>query len=145
VSGAEIAGVLVTMPIRTKNPLNMSTGNSRLAGIIRGRMRAKQRHDAKLVVEAALRRRGLDGMSLAPWRVRVTRISPGRLDPHDGLGAALKGVIDGVAEALGIDDGDEARVRFVLQQRKGRREDPQLAKGHGVEILMMPRAGEARS
>jgi hypothetical protein len=59
-------------------------------------------------------------------------VSAGRLDPHDGLGASLKGIIDGIADALGIDDGDESRVRFVLQQRKC------APKVHEVEVLLVP-------
>lgn len=128
-----ILPLLVRLPIRTRNPLNQPTGNTRVAGIMRSRARAQQRGATLLAVSAALRARGLDGVALAPWRVTITRVSPGRLDPHDGLGAALKGVIDGIAEALGIDDGDERRVRFVPAQRKGRRGE------HGVEVLLEPR------
>lgn len=123
-------GILVRLPLRTRNPLNQPTGNTRVAGIMRSRARAEQRGATLMAVSAALSRRRLTGAQLAPVRVTVTRISPGRLDPHDGLGASLKGVIDGVAEALGIDDGDETRIRFVLRQRKEGRGV------HGVEVLV---------
>ena len=127
-------GILVHLPVKTRNPMNGQTGNSKLAAIIRSQQRAKLRGITKLVVLAALKSHQMIGPELAPWRVRMTRVSAGRLDPHDGLGASLKGCIDGVAEALGIDDGDAARIRFVLEQRKG-------PKGHyEVEILLEPQA-----
>ena len=125
-----IPGILVVLPLRTRNPLNQPTGNTRVAGIMRSRARAQQRGVARLAVAAALHARGLTGAQLVPVRVTVTRISAGRLDPHDGLGAACKGAIDGIAEALGIDDGDEARIRFVLRQRKG------PPKHYAVEVLI---------
>lgn len=54
-------------------------------------------------------------------RVRITRISAGKgLDRWDGLPIACKHVIDGVADALGIDDSDP---RFFVEfaQEKGPR------------------------
>jgi hypothetical protein len=134
----QIPGVLVELPVRTRNPNNGQTGNSKLAAIIRGNAKAKVRAATFMVVAAALKRRGFKGPDLAPWLVRITRVSTGRLDPHDGLGAALKGCIDGAAEALGIDDGDEGRIRFQLEQRRGKRGQ------HLVEILLQPKAWESR-
>jgi hypothetical protein len=128
--------VMVYLPVKTKNPLNGSSGNSRIAAVIRSRARAKLRAVTHMMVAAALARRRLAGAPLAPWRVRMTRVSSGRLDPHDGLGASLKGAIDGVADALGIDDGDESRLRFVLEQRKGKRGE------YGVEVLLEPLGGQ---
>lgn len=52
--------------------------------------------------------------------VTITRVAPSRgLDPMDGLGAALKGVIDGVADALGLKDDRDPRVTWRLEQRRG--------------------------
>lgn len=50
-------------------------------------------------------------------QITVTRIAPRRLD-EPNLGQALKHAIDGLSDALRIDDGSRA-VRWVLQQRKG--------------------------
>jgi hypothetical protein len=38
--------------------------------------------------------------------------------------------VDGIAKALGIDDGDRARLRYVYRQRKGKRRE------YGVEVLV---------
>lgn len=46
-----------------------------------------------------------------PYLVTITRYGPSRMD-DDGNAAALKYVRDGIARGLGIDDGDEARIRF---------------------------------
>ena len=50
--------------------------------------------------------------------VRLVRVSPRRLD-DDNLSAALKSVRDGVADVLGVDDGD-SRVVYVVDQESGR-------------------------
>lgn len=52
--------------------------------------------------------------------VRLIRTKPrgGPMD-GDGLAASLKSVRDGVALALGIDDGDTARVRFDYAEERG--------------------------
>ena len=126
-----IPGLMVTLPIRTKNPLNGQMGNSRLAGIIRAGERAKHKEVSYLLVSAGLRGRQ-DLRQVKAFTVTLTRISAGRMD-DDGLAASCKGTRDGIAEALGIDDGDLERLNFVYRQRKG----PQ--KKHWVEALIEPR------
>lgn len=71
---------------------------------------------------ARLMARAVFGAAIATprcWVVRVVRVSPRKLDSHDNLGASLKAVIDGVADALGVDDRD-SRVDFVVDQEKGK-------------------------
>jgi hypothetical protein len=111
-------GILVRIPIRTKNPLNGACGNSRLAAVIRARDRAKQRDVTLLIVVAALHARGLEGPELVPATVTFTRVSAGRLD-DDGLAASLKGPRDSIAKALGVNDGDREAIRFRYAQRRG--------------------------
>lgn len=50
-------------------------------------------------------------------RVELVRVSPRKLD-SDNLQGALKAIRDGVADALGIDDGSP-RYRWGYAQRKG--------------------------
>jgi hypothetical protein len=71
--------------------------------------------------------------------VTLTRIAPRRLD-SDGVVASCKFVRDGVAEALGIDDGD-ARIEWRYEQRKMTIHDGEdrdfvrmFASGYGVHI-----------
>jgi hypothetical protein len=54
-----------------------------------------------------------------PCVVTLTRLSAGTLD-DDNLRGALKGVRDGVADRLGIDDADP-RVRWEYAQEKCKR------------------------
>lgn len=67
---------------------------------------------------------------------RVTRIGPRRIkDDHDNLCAAAKHVVDGVADALGVDDGDRSKVSWTYAQERG---------GYGVRIeLLAPTNKEA--
>lgn len=53
-----------------------------------------------------------------PMRVTLTRIAPRMLDSDNAVGA-LKHVRDGVAEVLGVDDGDP-RVTWEYAQRRGK-------------------------
>lgn len=53
-----------------------------------------------------------------PWRIELGRYGVRRLDTGN-LAASMKHVQDGLCDALGIDDGDEAhRWQYGQQQRK---------------------------
>ncbi|GMV19068.1 MAG: hypothetical protein AMXMBFR56_72920 [Polyangiaceae bacterium] len=64
--------------------------------------------------------------------VRVVRVAPRALDSHDNLGAALKPVIDGVADALGLTTDADARVVFVPDAVRGG------VREHAVELEFYP-------
>ena len=51
-----------------------------------------------------------------PVKVTITRCGPRRLD-RQNLGSALKSIVDGIADAYGVDDGDE-RWEFVFTQKQ---------------------------
>ena len=50
-----------------------------------------------------------------PYEVRIVRLGPRRMD-NDNLVGSAKHVRDGIADALGVDDGDESVVRWVYGQ-----------------------------
>ena len=58
------------------------------------------------------------GCPLGPWVVTLTRYGVRYLD-DDNLAAAFKRIRDGVADALGVDDGDRRRIRWEYVQRIG--------------------------
>lgn len=122
--------IAFTLAIKTTNPNNGATGNSKLAAIIRGRARKTQRQAAWAMTLA------MAGLApTLPCTVVLTRVAPsGGLDPHDGLGAALKGVIDGVADGLGLANDRDERVTWVLTQRRGSR------KQYAVEVRIESQA-----
>jgi hypothetical protein len=106
--------VEVTLAIKTTNPNNGSQGWSRNAAFAKARQRKAQRTATALRVFAA------GPLPELPVVVTVTRIAPSQgLDPHDGLGAALKGAIDGVADALGLKSDRDQRVTWRLGQERG--------------------------
>ena len=111
------APLVFVIRVRTQNVLNARVSNSRAAGIIQRKRDAHERDAAKSATEAAMRRDGLAAHELVPAKVLITRASAGRLDPHDGLPAACKRVVDGIALALGIDDGGPF-VTWAYQQAK---------------------------
>jgi hypothetical protein len=51
-----------------------------------------------------------------PVKVTLVRCGPRKLDRHN-IPSALKAVVDGIADAYGVDDGDD-RWGFVFEQRK---------------------------
>jgi crossover junction endodeoxyribonuclease RusA len=126
-----IPGILVTLPIRTSSPNGGNPGNRR-AAVARSREKKEHRLLARMMLGGALGRRGLKGCDLAPVVVTMTRVSPGTLD-DDNLASACKAARDGIADALGIDDGDTERLRFVYRQRKADKGQ------HAVEVLVEQR------
>lgn len=65
-----------------------------------------------------------------PVVITLTRIGPRKWD-SDNLAISAKAVRDGIADALGIDDGDE-RLEWRYAQRKGR------PKEYAVEVEIVP-------
>lgn len=53
-----------------------------------------------------------------PLTVKLTRISPRRLDEGDNLPMSMKAVRDGIADWLGIDDGSD-KIKWLYGQKKG--------------------------
>lgn len=122
--GPEV-GIKVVLPIRT-----LPEGNVREHWHAVAKRKAEHREVAKMVIGQALKARALRGLDFVPAIVTLTRVSAGKLDKHDNLRSALKFTVDGVAAALGVDDGDEERVEWRYQQRKG------TAGKYAVEILI---------
>lgn len=106
----------VILPIRTWSEPNLRGHWAR-----RARRAHKQREAARMLVRAAL-------ASLPPWNparegkrkrtIWLIRLAPRELD-SDNLVASMKAVRDGVADALGMDDGDD-RLRWRYAQRRGK-------------------------
>ncbi|NMO21916.1 hypothetical protein HPC49_40405 [Pyxidicoccus fallax] len=93
------------VPIATKNPTNQ-----REHPMARHRRAKGQRQATHLFWP------GWKGPALLV--VRLTRVSPRRLDSEDNLPAALKSVRDEVAKKLRLDD-DSPLVRWVYAQAQG--------------------------
>lgn len=125
--GPEV-GIRIVMRMKTTST-NKSWTTSMRARMGAANSARKKREQACLEVTAALRQRGLTGSTFVPVLVTMTRVSAGVLD-DDNLRDPLKPVRDGVADALGINDGDVARIRFKYEQRKG---PPKLP---SVEVLI---------
>ena len=75
-----------------------------------------QRHAAKFLTLQFLNTRHVDDVKF-PAEITMTRIAPRRLDDVNLL-SSIKAVQDGVCDALGIDDGDQA-ITWHYEQRKG--------------------------
>ncbi len=106
--------IAFTLALKTTNPNNGSAGFSRNAAYAKARRRKAERRTAHL------RTLSMVVTPVFPCSVTLTRVAPSDgLDPHDGLGAALKGCIDGVADGLGLKNDRDPRVTWVLSQRRG--------------------------
>ena len=117
--------IVVDIPIRT-----ISEANVREHWAKRAKRSKQQRGLAQLLVEGALGQRVIYGGT-----VTLVRLGPRRLDP-DNLAGSAKHVQDGVADALGIDDGD-ARIRWEYQQEK--------SKDYGVRVVITPAKGDSHA
>ena len=65
-----------------------------------------------------------------PVLVTLTRVGVRKLD-SDNLAGSAKGVRDQIAKLIGVDDGDERKVRWVYEQRKG------IPKQYGLEVRIV--------
>jgi hypothetical protein len=85
------------------------------------RKKERQHDDARSCTRAAMGLAKLTPADLVPCVVTLVRMSSHHkgLDGHDNLRSALKWVVDGIAEALGIDDGGSAVTwRYGQEQCK---------------------------
>ncbi len=76
---------------------------------------SSQRQGALLRVANALYKYALIKAVYKPFRVKITRQGPRRLD-DDNLAGSCKHIRDGVADALGVNDGDTKAVQFSYDQ-----------------------------
>jgi hypothetical protein len=112
--------ITVHLPFITKNNLNGSQGRSFTASMVKARRRKQQREGTHLMLmrKAEPARAWLKvGGSI---EVTVTRVSPGELDQHDGLRAALKAVVDGVTDALGLKTDKHPQLKIEYAQLKAK-------------------------
>jgi hypothetical protein len=65
-----------------------------------------------------------------PVVVTLTRVGVRKLDP-DNLAGSFKHVQDAIAKCLGVDDGDDRKVRWVYEQRKG------IPKEYGLDVRIV--------
>ena len=117
----------VYLPLRT-----VSTLNTREHWSKRARRAAEHRALARMALPAYLRAARLE----LPMQVTLIRVAPRALDPGDNLPASMKGVRDGVADALGVDDRTPL-VTWVYRQRRGKPRE------YGVEIVVEKRIDPA--
>lgn len=68
-----------------------------------------------------------------PCVVDLVRISPKRMDSHDGLQASLKGTCDAIADLLGVDDASD-QIDWLPP-------DQEIGKDMAVRIAIRPRIG----
>lgn len=128
--------VVFVLAIHTKNTLNANFGNSRAAALAQASKDRSHREIARMSTIAAMRSAGVHPADLIPSIVTLGRYSAGRLDEHDGLPAALKRVVDGIALALGVDDGG-GLVKWQYQQVP-------CARGvHGVRVQIERRVRDS--
>ena len=102
----------VFLPIRTWSEANLREHWAKRARRVR-----KQRQAARLLVRAAGNMADTSVLS-GPITRTLTRIAPRTLE-SDNLAGSLKAVRDGVADALGVDDGC-SRIEWRYDQRKGK-------------------------
>lgn len=81
---------------------------------IRHKRSQEQRHKARVVAQAA-------GVHLEPLPlvITITRVGPGKLD-SDSLPPSGKHVRDGIADAIGVDDGDDTKVTWLYAQERAK-------------------------
>lgn len=106
------------VPVRTR-----AEGNNREHWRRVWSRRKEHRTSARLLGRAAS-----EPPTTYPLVVRMTRVGKRRMD-DDNLMGALKGLRDGIADWLGVDDGRTDLVRYEYAQRIG--------KTYAVEVVVL--------
>ncbi len=114
--------ISVTLPLKT-----VSTLNAREHWSKRAARAAEHRAIARMALTGPLRAAKMK----LPVRVTLTRVAPRALDPGDNLPASMKGLRDGIADALGVDDRTPL-VTWSYDQRRGKPRE------YGVEVAVEP-------
>ena len=104
-----------TLPLKLE-----SLANQRTHWRAKARVAKAQRFEAR----AALTGEG-EIWFKGPYAVHITRLGKRKLD-SDNLAISAKHVRDGIADALGIDDGDETKVTWTYAQ--------EIAKEYGCRV-----------
>jgi len=99
-----------------------SAANLREHWAVRAR-RTRAQRDAAFVLGRLLPRWSV------PLTIALCRVAPRLLD-SDNLASALKGVRDGIADALGVSDAPSGGVEWVYSQRRG------APHQHAVEVVV---------
>lgn len=126
-----VPGISVWIPLQTVSEANMRENYWARHG-------RKKKQQAKvfqylLPVRYMIRSRA----PLTPIVVKLTRFGKKKLDPDNYVGS-WKHVQDEVARFLGVDDGDESKVRWVYA-------DQVLADGYAIRIHFAPAGDERES
>lgn len=111
--------IVFRTPYHLKSSANVRLVNSRAAAMATAAQRRKQHEIGRQRTAWALRFAGRRAFELIPCHVVLVRVSAGCLD-DDNLAYAFKYIRDGVAEALGVDDGSQA-ITFEYRQQLGKR------------------------
>lgn len=129
--------VMFTIPLQLKSRANLRPTNSVLAAILQVRSK-KVEHSAGLWhTRNALLRAKISPAEILPCDVWICRISVGKLD-DDNLAGSAKHLRDGIAHALGIDDGGRL-ARWHYQQRKPECQQGPVAIRQGVQVSIVRR------
>lgn len=110
--------LVIRLPLRLVNALN-----AREHWAVRRKRTAEQRSVARWMVETAMKR-----TTSRSFEVTLIRLGGRKMD-SDGCVGSFKAIRDGIADALGIDDGSE-RIRWNYEQCQGGEV--------GVEIRIKP-------
>ena len=93
-------------------PLRTAPGNPRELWQARSRRVKKERHAVAWLLKSVTKPE-------LPCSVLLTRVAPSNGLDDDNLRSALKPARDQIAEWLGVNDRDSARVRYCYAQRRG--------------------------
>jgi hypothetical protein len=93
----------------------VSVANMRLHWAVKAKLVRDQRTRTRMSLNAAAQSSGLE---MLPVTVVLTRVAPRRLD-GDNLQSGFKAVRDGVADWLGVDDGN-GLIDWQYAQRSGK-------------------------
>ena len=105
---------VIEIPIRT-----WSEANARIHWAVRAKRAKNQRGLARLLTKSEVNKRGPINTGSNTISIELRRFGPRMLD-SDNLAGACKAIRDGIADGIGINDGDP-RITWTYTQERSKK------------------------
>lgn len=125
--------IVLELPLRVNAN---ARGHTRFReGVTIGGKRFTYRQTAEVLFRTRWQARKVPPKLDAGLLITLKRIAPSKLDAHDNLRTAMKPIVDGIADALGLPNDRDPRVTWAYDQ------GPRGVREYAVEITVEQRGG----
>lgn len=127
-----------TVPLPVRVNANLRGHSFRLGFRIKKlRGLARMAVQAQWNIKTRTKARGAELLTIQGLKITLTRVAPRELDSHDNLRTAMKPLVDGITDALGLKNDRTSAIDWVYAARSGE------VREYAVEIRIQERPAAA--